>query len=100
MLMRVGGSRASGRSLGGAAVVGRLMSTDQTAAIKAAASAVRKADAILLTTGAGFGVDSGLPDFRGDEGFWKAYSPMKKLGLGFTDCANPEWFSLQPTFAW
>lgn len=40
MLMRVGGSRASGRSLGGAAVVVRLMSTDQTAAIKAAASAV------------------------------------------------------------
>jgi len=25
------------------------------------------------------GVDSGLPDFRGDEGFWRAYPPMAKL---------------------
>ena len=45
--------------------------TSTTTAVKAAAGAIAAADAILLTTGAGFGVDSGLPDFRGDEGFWK-----------------------------
>jgi hypothetical protein len=32
------------------------------------------------------GVDSGLPDFRGKEGFWKAYPPMAKLGLNSLKC--------------
>ena len=45
---------------------------EEAVGIDAAARAVAAADAILLTTGAGFGVDSGLPDFRGNEGFWKA----------------------------
>ena len=30
---------------------------------------IEEADAILITAGAGMGVDSGLPDFRGNEGF-------------------------------
>ena len=33
---------------------------------------IQAADSILITAGAGMGVDSGLPDFRGKEGFWKA----------------------------
>ena len=33
---------------------------------------IAEADAIIITAGAGMGVDSGLPDFRGDLGFWKA----------------------------
>lgn len=46
------------------------------------------------------GVDSGLPDFRGNEGFWKAYPPMKKLGVSFSEMANPQWFASDPPFAW
>lgn len=46
------------------------------------------------------GVDSGLPDFRGDEGFWKAYPAFKKLGLNFSDLANPDWFQNDPALAW
>ena len=38
---------------------------------------IEKADAVLITAGAGMGVDSGLPDFRGNEGFWKAYPVIK-----------------------
>jgi hypothetical protein len=30
----------------------------------------RAADAVLITAGAGLGIDSGLPDFRGPAGFW------------------------------
>ncbi len=41
--------------------------------IKIAREKIAQADAILITAGAGMGVDSGLPDFRGNEGFWKAY---------------------------
>src|SRR5512139_370834 len=46
------------------------------------------------------GVDSGLPDFRGNEGFWRAYPPFQKLGLSFVDLANPAWFSSDPHLAW
>jgi NAD-dependent SIR2 family protein deacetylase len=46
------------------------------------------------------GVDSGLPDFRGNEGFWKAYPPFAKLGLGFSALANPRWFVDDPALAW
>jgi NAD-dependent SIR2 family protein deacetylase len=65
-----------------------------------AARAIREAGALLFTAGAGMGVDSGLPDFRGNEGFWRAYPPMRALGLSFSAMANPEWFRRDPTLAW
>ncbi|MGB2501549.1 MAG: hypothetical protein ACPIA2_17760, partial [Mariniblastus sp.] len=54
-----------------------------------AARIIRECDALLITAGAGLGVDSGLPDFRGTEGFWRAYPAFKKKGLDFYDLANP-----------
>lgn len=68
--------------------------------IQRAAQIIGQADAILIGAGAGMGVDSGLPDFRGNEGFWKAYPPMKKQGLSFYDLANPIWFNEDPQRAW
>jgi len=65
-----------------------------------AAEIIRNADALVICAGAGMGVDSGLPDFRGNEGFWKAYPPYAKKGLGFTDMATPEWFERDAAFAW
>lgn len=65
-----------------------------------AAAAISAADAILITAGAGMGVDSGLPDFRGPEGFWRAYPAYGKLGLRFEEMANPKWFKLDPHLAW
>jgi NAD-dependent SIR2 family protein deacetylase len=65
-----------------------------------AAEAIACADALLIGAGAGMGVDSGLPDFRGNEGFWKAYPPYAKLGLSFVELANPRWFRTDPTLAW
>ena len=69
-------------------------------ALDAAARAVAGAGALLVTAGAGMGVDSGLPDFRGNEGFWKAYPPFAKLGLSFIDLAQPSWFTDDPHLAW
>jgi NAD-dependent SIR2 family protein deacetylase len=51
--------------------------TIDPASIERAAAALDGATALLVTTGAGMGVDSGLPDFRGDEGFWYAYAPYR-----------------------
>ena len=77
-------------------------STEETIeeTIGRAARAVRDADALLIGAGAGMGVDSGLPDFRGDEGFWQAYPPFRHLGLAFEDLANPRWFTHDPERAW
>jgi NAD-dependent SIR2 family protein deacetylase len=68
--------------------------------IDKAAEIVKNADALLIGAGAGMGVDSGLPDFRGDQGFWRAYPPYKKLGLNFVEMANPDWFSRDPELGW
>ena len=58
------------------------------------------AKALLIGAGAGMGVDSGLPDFRGTSGFWKAYPPLQKLGIRFEEMANPRWFTESPELAW
>lgn len=65
-----------------------------------AAQAVREAEFLLFPAGAGMGVDSGLPDFRGTQGFWNAYPAFAKLGLNFQQLANPRWFSTDPALAW
>ena len=68
--------------------------------LRQAAETVRRAEALLVCAGAGIGVDSGLPDFRGDEGFWQAYPPYARLGMRFADAANPENFVEDPELAW
>ena len=69
-------------------------------ALARAAKAVREARSLLFTAGAGMGVDSGLPDFRGPEGFWEAYPVARRLGLRFEELANPRWFARDPGLAW
>lgn len=59
-----------------------------------------QADGLLITAGAGMGVDSGLPDFRGDEGLWRAYPALREAGLDFTRIASPGAFRRDPELAW
>lgn len=68
--------------------------------LEKAAREIEQAEAILIGAGAGMGVDSGLPDFRGDEGFWNAYPPYRHLNCSFMDMANPHWFEKDIAFAW
>src|SRR5438067_12692126 len=68
--------------------------------LQQAVAAITRADALLIGAGAGMGVDSGLPDFRGDQGFWNSYPPYQKLGLDFISLADPRWFRDDPTLAW
>ncbi|HZV81494.1 MAG TPA: Sir2 family NAD-dependent protein deacetylase [Geobacteraceae bacterium] len=74
------------------------MSNEQQFAL--AAESIRSADALVITAGAGMGVDSGLPDFRGDRGFWNAYPMYERLGLSFVQAANPAHFERDPAFGW
>lgn len=68
--------------------------------LRRAAEAVKNARSLVITAGAGMGVDSGLPDFRGDRGFWNAYPMYERLGLSFVDAANPAHFQRDPAFGW
>ena len=68
--------------------------------ISKAKNVINDAEAIIITAGAGIGVDSGLPDFRGNEGFWEAYPPIAKLGYDFMQMANPSLFESNPKLAW
>lgn len=65
-----------------------------------AAELISQADALVIAAGAGMGVDSGLPDFRGNTGFWKAYPALEKAGLDFTRVASPRTFEVDPALAW
>jgi NAD-dependent SIR2 family protein deacetylase len=68
--------------------------------LQRAAEEVASAEALLIGAGAGMGVDSGMPDFRGNQGFWNAYPPYARLGLSFSQMATPRWFADDPSFAW
>ena len=61
---------------------------------------IEQADGILIGAGAGIGVDSGLPDFRGEHGFWKVYPALGRAGIRFESIANPEAFESNPKLAW
>jgi NAD-dependent SIR2 family protein deacetylase len=70
------------------------------AVFEQAAAVIGKSRSLIITAGAGMGVDSGLPDFRGPRGFWRAYPMYEKLGIGFVEAANPRHFELDPSFGW
>lgn len=65
-----------------------------------AARLIAGADGLLIAAGAGMGVDSGLPDFRGNSGFWRAYPALANARIPFEEIANPEAFRNAPRLAW
>ncbi len=68
------------------------------AALRDAAAVIRDADALLVATGAGMGVDSGLGTFRGrNAGVW---APLRALGRDFTELSCPDVFESDPRLAW
>lgn len=60
----------------------------------------QNADSLIISAGAGMGVDSGLPDFRGNQGMWQAYPELGRQKMDFSDIANPKSFQKQPRLAW
>ena len=68
--------------------------------IKLATELICSADSLIITAGAGIGVDSGLPDFRGTEGFWVAYPALAKAHMSFQNAACPDTFQSNPKLAW
>lgn len=69
-------------------------------AIARAAGLIAAADGLLVTAGAGFGVDSGLPDFRGRDGFWRAYPALARARIDFEEAACPDTFRRDAGLGW
>jgi hypothetical protein len=55
---------------------------------------------LMITAGAGMGVDSGLPDFRGNAGLWRAYPALAGARIAFEEIASPDAFVRSPALAW
>ena len=60
--------------------------------VELAADVIRKADFLLLSTGAGMSADSGLPVYK-DVAKFEAY---KTMGVTYRDLCTPLWLSRKP----
>lgn len=65
-----------------------------------AAQLVHNAQALIIAAGAGMGVDSGLPDFRSNNGFWRTYPALAQSRLRFEEAATAGHFIQHPERAW
>lgn len=45
------------------------------------------------------GVDSGMPDYRGSNGFWNSFPPYTNK-FTFIECANPRFMHTHPELFW
>jgi len=77
-------------------VAGAKTKEEVEAAVLRAAEALASCDALLFTAGAGMGVDSGLPDFRGSTGLFKD----RGLAMTYEEMSDDKWFTEDPAFAW
>lgn len=69
-------------------------------AIRAAAATIEGADALLITAGAGMGVDSGIPAIRGAGGFVQADDAYSRRGLSYEQLVRPAAYEADPHLAW
>jgi len=61
---------------------------------------LQDADALLIVAGAGMGIDSGLPDYRGPNGLWNTWHPSQALNMRYEDLSTHEMFMDSPEIAW
>lgn len=59
--------------------------------LKRAAEIIRKSKSMIVFTGAGISVESGIPPFRGEDGLWSKYDPK---------CLDLDYFYSYPKEAW
>ena len=68
------------------------------------ADIIRNTDALLIVAGAGMGIDSGLPDYRGPNGLWNnpdfIFQPARDMNLTYEDLSTHQNFIENPELAW
>ena len=68
--------------------------------LQCVAELIDQAEALVITAGAGMGIDSGLPDYRGADGFWREYPALRDAGIDFQSIASPSAFTTDAETAW
>ena len=58
------------------------------------------ADAILLVTGAGMSVDSGIPTYRGSNGIWTKEIKIGNETFAYDDISSLKMWKERPELAW
>jgi len=71
-------------------------SADLSVACDTAAQWILEADALVVGTGAGMGVDSGLPTCRGRH----SSTRLRQVGFGYADMCNAQRLIENPSLAW
>lgn len=61
---------------------------------------LNSSDALLIVAGAGMGIDSGLPDYRGPNGLWNTWHPARELNMTYEQLSTHENFLENPELAW
>mmetsp|Transcript_18736 Transcript_18736/g.58890 ORF Transcript_18736/g.58890 Transcript_18736/m.58890 type:complete len:368 (-) Transcript_18736:319-1422(-) len=71
---------------------------DVETSIEQAAQTIANADALLICSGAGMGVDCGFGTYQGRyAGVW---GPLHALCMDYQQMSDPDWFESDPRFAW
>jgi NAD-dependent SIR2 family protein deacetylase len=65
-----------------------------------AAEMLASADSLLVLAGAGMGVDSGLPDYRGDAGLWANHAAFRHARISYDQASSGKTVFHDPTLAW
>ena len=68
--------------------------------IQMARKEICDAEALLIVAGAGMGIDSGLPDYRGPNGLWNTWHPARELNMRYEQLSTNELFLNDPHLAW
>lgn len=68
--------------------------------IKETAGLIQKADAMVIFAGAGMGVDSGLEQYRGEDGLWTKALEVNGQPINYYDLMTPLAFKKEPGLAW
>ncbi len=74
--------------------------TDISTVLEKVRKLIDAADSLIITAGAGMSVDSGLPDYRGDQGFWRAYPALGAAKIPFERLSSSVAFAQEPELAW
>jgi NAD-dependent SIR2 family protein deacetylase len=61
---------------------------------------LQKADAILIVTGAGMSVDSGIPTYRGTNGIWTKSIQIGSETFSYDEISSLKMWKMNPNLAW
>ena len=71
---------------------------DITGKLMHAADIIKKSNHMLVFTGAGISVESGIPPFRGSDGLWNKYNPIVLDINYFHSNTNESWMVIKELF--